>query len=386
MTERSRIDETTGRAVVTGQTAAYAPREIFSFGVREFDNMSQGIGAGEVTIIAAKTGAGKTAMGLHIARYHAAQGRNVLYVLKEMTPGDTLERLAESDTGIPWKNIRYAKTPGRELSEAQQQAVEASFAYWNDVLQNSGFKIWDKRKKEITPQAVVREVRRVRNAKEVANGAVPIPFWDIVIIDYWGVLVPNGGRDSLTIANETASGLEDGADYSRCAAVVLTQLGREALSMVDAPVALRMDLIQGSTVLGHKSWRTLFLDRTYNVAMENGQPTFKRVPFSATMGEAKNRIENAFEARVAVTYFAGLYGDDAHEKLRKHFVREDLNKRTRVGAPSRFEMEQAELYADNALRNHLRQLQGVNTGKPDAAAQEEEDEKPAPKKRRKGGA
>jgi hypothetical protein len=354
MNDISLFGAESGRVVITGQSATYQPRKLFSFGVREFDAMSHGLGAGEVTVAAAITGAGKTSFGLHVARHHAALGHNVLYVLKEMRPGDTLERMAESDTGIPWKRIRYAQS--HPLPPHEHLAVQRSFAHWNSVLHHSGFKIWDRAVKPITPATVVREVRRLRNAQDVKRGATPLPFWDIVIIDYWGVLVPAGGQGSLTIANETASAIEDAAEQSRCAVLVLAQLGREALGMTLAPIALRMDLIQGATVLAQKAWRVLFLDRAYSVTTEDGRVRFKPVPNAATLGEVKNRVERAGAPRVTVTYFAGLYGDAAQAALRQHVIREETARLALEGASSPEDAARAEAIADRVLRKHLQAL------------------------------
>ncbi|WP_396215645.1 DnaB-like helicase C-terminal domain-containing protein [Gemmatimonas sp.] len=357
MSDTSMFAPESGRVVITGQSATYQPRALYSFGVREFDAMSHGFGAGEVTVAAAVTGAGKTSFGLHVARHHAALGHNVLYVLKEMRPGDTLERLAESDTGIPWKRIRYAKS--HPLAPHEHFEVQRSFAHWNSVLHHSGFKIWDRTVKAITPATVEREVRRVRNAEEVKRGAAPVPFWDIVIIDYWGVLVPAGGQGSLTLANDTASAIEDGAEQSRCAVLVLAQLGREALGTTAAPIALRLDLIQGATVLAQKAWRVLFLDRAYSVVAENGRVRFKPVPHAATLGEVKNRVERAASPRVAVTYFAGLYGDAAQAALRQHVIREETARLSIEGASFPEDAVRVEAIADRVLHQHLKALSPV---------------------------
>ena len=357
MSDTPLVSPESGRVVITGQSAIYQPRTLFSFGIREFDAMSHGIGAGEVTVAAAITGAGKTSFGLHVARHHAALGHNVLYVLKEMRPGDTLERLAESDTGIPWRRIRYAKS--HPLASHEHLAVQRSFAHWNGVLHHSGFKIWDRAVKPITPATVVHEVRRLRNAQDVKRGAEPVPFWDIVIIDYWGVLVPAGGPGSLTLANDTAAALEDAAEQSRCAVLVLAQLGREALGKPAAPIALRADLIQGATVLAQKAWRVLFLDRAYSVATESGRARFKPVPHAATLGEVKNRVERAASPRVAVTYFAGLYGDAAQAALRDHVIREETAKLGVEGAACPDELARVEAIADRAVRQHLQALRAA---------------------------
>jgi hypothetical protein len=351
------VSPESGRVVITGQSAIYQPRTLFSFGVRAFDAMSHGIGAGEVAVAAAATGAGKTSFGLHVARHHAALGRNVLYVLKEMRPGDTLERLAESDTGIPWRRIRYAKT--HPLAPHEHLAVQRSFAHWNSVLHHSGFKIWDRARKPITPATVVREVRRLRNADDVSRGAEPVPFWDIVIIDYWGVLVPVGGHNGLSLANDTAAAIEDAAEHSRCAVLVLAQLGREALAKTAAPIALRADLIQGATVLAQKAWRVLFLDRAYAVSTENGRVRFKPVPHAATLGEVKNRVERAASPRVAVSYFAGLYGDAAQAALREHVIREEATRLGVTGTPTPEEASQLEAIANRAVRQHLQALKAA---------------------------
>jgi hypothetical protein len=355
------------KGVVTGQRVDYRPRVLHRFGVREIDQIAGGFGAGEVSVIAAKTGAGKTAFGLHLARYHSRLGKNVLYVLAEMLPADTVERLVEGDTGIAWSRIRYAQSD--PLTAVEHASVTNAFAIWNHTLQNSGFKIWDSAKRDISPSAVVKEAGRIRNADDVRDhGATPVPFWDIIIIDYWGVLVPAGERDAVALASRTASALERAAQFSRCAPVVLTQLGHEALGQIDAPIALKASLIQGATVVAQKAWRVLFLDRAYGIvqapANADGTPgkrSFKVLQHAAGIGVVKNRLGQAVVTRVAVPFFCGLYGDEARAALRQFHIDADLKKRAVPMPPCRQDLEDAEQVAERVLADHARLLAG--TGK-----------------------
>lgn len=353
------------KGIVTGQRVQYRPRKLHEFGVREIDQMAGGFGAGEVTVVAAKTGAGKTAFGLHLARHHSRLSKNVLYVLAEMLPADTVERLVEGDTGIAWSRIRYAQS--NPLSATEQSMVTDAFAIWNDTLENSGFKIWDSAKRDISPDAVVAEAGKIRNATEVREqGATPVPFWDIIIIDYWGVLVPAGEKDAVALASRTASALERAAQFSRCAPVVLTQLGHEALGKIDAPIALKASLIQGATVVAQKAWRVLFLDRAYGIvqAPSNadgtpGRRSFKLLQQAAGIGVVKNRLGQEVVTRVAVPFFCGLYGDEARAALRQFHIDADLKKRAVPMPPCRQDLEHAERVAERALADHARQLAGT---------------------------
>jgi hypothetical protein len=117
-----------------------------------------------------------------------------------------------------------------------------------------------------------------------------------------------------------------------------------------------MDLIQGATVLAQKAWRVLFLDRAYSVTTEDGRVRFKPIPHAATLGEVKNRVERAASPRVAVTYFAGLYGDAAQAALRERMVREETARLSTAGPACPDDVARAEDIADRRLRQHIQAL------------------------------
>lgn len=89
-------------------------------GYARFDEMTNGLEGGTLTIMAGRPGMGKTAAGVGIAmRCAKATGKNVLYWSGEVSDRQISQRLLAAKTGIPVQCIRTGKNRGREIAPGE---------------------------------------------------------------------------------------------------------------------------------------------------------------------------------------------------------------------------------------------------------------------------
>lgn len=80
-------------------------------GLRDWDEATGGIAPGELWIIGARPGMGKTVVGLEIARANARAGRPVLFFTFEMSPEQMMTRVFAAECSIPTDRMSLTK-PG----------------------------------------------------------------------------------------------------------------------------------------------------------------------------------------------------------------------------------------------------------------------------------
>lgn len=93
------------------------------FGARSLDELVDGIRPGDIAIVAARTGFGKTAFAMQAAVHNAKAGRPVGFVSLEMGALELMHRVLAIDTGIDSRRIRAG---GRALDEHERWMVEES--------------------------------------------------------------------------------------------------------------------------------------------------------------------------------------------------------------------------------------------------------------------
>ncbi|HOK53170.1 MAG TPA: DnaB-like helicase C-terminal domain-containing protein [Armatimonadota bacterium] len=137
-----------------------------STGLKKLDSITLGYKAGDLIILAAQTGHGKTAFALHTARCVAIQ-QNVptLYVNTEMGRKQINQRLCAGLSGVPVFDIRQGNLRGSS-AEKVNKAIKA--------IKNSGF--FHAYEPHLTPSRCVMLARKAR----IQHG---IRF---LIIDYIG--------------------------------------------------------------------------------------------------------------------------------------------------------------------------------------------------------
>ena len=152
------------------------------FSIKFLDEIIGGLYKGELTTIAAKSGVGKTALALQIARAALKQHKRVLFISREMSDIQMFMRNITSLTGISSKKIK-----NKTLTEEEQKEIVRAV---NTLTENENLFINDNLSKI---SEIKRRIRQVRP--------------DLVIIDYLQLLTPetnlnNREREVATLSRE----------------------------------------------------------------------------------------------------------------------------------------------------------------------------------------
>lgn len=194
-----------------GQLCADKTRKLgVSTGFPSIDAMLLGLRPGQMVVVGARPGVGKTSFALNLAVNAAADGASVALFSLEMSKIEIAQRLLSSQSGVPLQDIRSARIRDNQWPELLQAT---------DDLSRLDIMIDD------TPGTTVTEIRakarRMLHGKELG----------LVIVDYLQLLSPPDGQrraDSrATEVSEMSRGIKIMAKDLGCPVVALSQLNRQ---------------------------------------------------------------------------------------------------------------------------------------------------------------
>ena len=144
-------------------------------GFRRFDKLTNGLHGGELIVLAARPGVGKSALAMNIVEHVAKQGKTVAVFSLEMSNQQLIERLLSSMSSVPLEFIKSGQLPGgasdlNKLMVAQETISSTMRLYGNDYA-------------NIQPSEIASQCRRLKNQKGL----------DLVVIDY--IQLMNGKAD-----------------------------------------------------------------------------------------------------------------------------------------------------------------------------------------------
>lgn len=155
-------------------------------GLADYDDITGGVAAGSLNIVAARPGMGKTHMAAHLAAHVAQTGRPVLLISAEMSAEQVTERLLASASNIGLDTIRSAR-----FAEGHWPKLTEGVRVYG------GLPVYVRSSGSITVASIRSQVRRMR----ASLGVVPM-----VIVDYLQLLT--GSRKMENRQTEVA-------DYAR---------------------------------------------------------------------------------------------------------------------------------------------------------------------------
>jgi len=176
-------------------------------GFRDLDQITGGLQAGELIVIAARPSMGKTAFALNIARNAAVEhGRKVAVFSLEMTTRSLIIRLLSSEAAIDFSSLRKGFLPMTDYRRLQSAA---------DKLTNAEIWIDDSGSLDIL------EIKAKSRRLHAEHGL------DLVVLDYLQLAHAEGRRDrkDLEIA-EISKGLKALAKELDIPVIALSQLNR----------------------------------------------------------------------------------------------------------------------------------------------------------------
>ena len=145
-------------------------------GIRRLDRLTNGLHGGELIILAARPGVGKSALSMNIVEHVAKQGKTVAIFSLEMSKQQIIERLLSAMSTVPLEYIKSGQLPGgtsdlAKLRVAQETISSSMRLFGND---NSG----------ITPPEIASQCRRLKSQQGL----------DLIVIDYLQLMSGGSGR------------------------------------------------------------------------------------------------------------------------------------------------------------------------------------------------
>lgn len=183
------------------------PRRVY-FGFHQLDELTGGMVPGEVTIVAARPGQGKTSVALQAAAHAARSGLNVILLSIEMGAEDVRFRLLSQQAHVPYSSIigKGRLTPD-ELKRIQAQ---------RDVFRSLSLRIED---------PSVLNVPKIRLMVQKASLHKPV---DVIIVDYLQLMTPTGRHQSKNYeVAEISADLKRMAKDLDCPVLALCQFNRQ---------------------------------------------------------------------------------------------------------------------------------------------------------------
>lgn len=140
-------------------------------GYFDLDALTDGLHGGELTIVGARPGVGKTTFSLQIAERIASKNKNVAYISLEMSGEQITQKILAKRTRVNSRKIRNGDLEDKEIEKIGRACGEISDLPLTILT------------KANTIQQIEIEVRRMKNRKKL----------DLLIIDYLQ-LVRNAGN------------------------------------------------------------------------------------------------------------------------------------------------------------------------------------------------
>ncbi len=224
-------------------------------GLPSFDQDQGGLFPGELTILAARPGVGKTSLALQVAAHNAQRGRLVYFASLEMSASELSTRLACGDSRVSSRQIRT----GRLTPEESARLVKA-------MNRQSGMPLDIHDRSALTVASIRREIR-----KRVKRGLV------LAVVDYLQLVTPEDRRlpCEQQVARMVRQLKETAREYD-VPILCLCQLNRQ----VDGDETPRLHHLRESGAIEQDADAVLFLSKH--------KPTDTE-PHNSTLTIAKNR-------------------------------------------------------------------------------------------------
>lgn len=178
-------------------------------GLVELDKKLLGMRAGQLIILAARPGMGKTALGLNMA-VHAAKTTNLPVVIfsLEMFAQELSMRILSSETGVNSNNIKSLDFSPKDLKEINRVIPKIS-QYPIHISDSGSVSIFD----------IQSQCRKIKAQHGLG----------LIVVDYIQLMRPHNGKiPREQQISEISRGLKYMAKEMECPVVALSQLNREA--------------------------------------------------------------------------------------------------------------------------------------------------------------
>lgn len=184
-------------------------------GLTDLDNKITGFRPGQLVVLAAGPGTGKTALSVNII-HHAAikQKKNILFFSLEMTRNEIVERMMSFAAGVDAGKLRSGNLSPDDFNELYFAA---------DELANAGIFIDDR--SLISPYDVLAASRKLVSAERLSNPNFKL---DLIVCDYIQIMKSGANTESRSVeVAAITGGLKAIAKEMNVPVLALSQLNRD---------------------------------------------------------------------------------------------------------------------------------------------------------------
>ena len=178
------------------------------WGIPAMDRYTLGAAPGQVTIIAGRTGSGKSMLAAQIARNVAENGGKVLIFTMEMGKGEYQQRIAHAISAVPKRFSRYG-TPYSEMELGQLDEAKATMGGWQ---------LWSSDRPSITVPIVSAAARL-----SLADGPIAL-----IVVDYLQLMGMPETDNEASALKQTTAALKALAVEVGCHVIIVSQMNRAA--------------------------------------------------------------------------------------------------------------------------------------------------------------
>jgi replicative DNA helicase len=196
------------RELVTGLKATPAEGRGVMTGLRSHDEVAGAWMPGELVILAARPGVGKTSLALQVAIHIAMRGRSVTFLSLEMTGRELASRVLCDKANVDSRRLRSGRLEPSHINALEVASVE---------LGGLPLRIW------APPMATISRIRAVAKRDAAAHGL------GLLVVDYIGLVRPDDKtRPRHEQVAQVSAGLKSLAKELAAPVLALSQLNREA--------------------------------------------------------------------------------------------------------------------------------------------------------------
>jgi replicative DNA helicase len=197
---------------------------LLDFGILGLDGILGGIGADDLTILAARPSTGKTAFAVEIVKSLLMQDKKVAFYSLEMAEYQILNRMMSSISNVPHSSVKRHDV----ADHANEIATGAGImTRWENNL-------------------FLNDTSNIR-VSQIRNECTVNPV-DVIIVDHIGLITPEERhRDLREAISEISRNLKILASDLRTPIIVLCQLNRE-VERRNSPIPMLADLRESGTI------------------------------------------------------------------------------------------------------------------------------------------
>lgn len=183
-----------------------AGRIVFT-GLPSFDQSAGGFLGGEMIVLAANTGMGKTSLATGIALFNAENNRPVCIVSLEMKQKEIATRIIAAKAGVDTRSIRTGKISDRELNDMREAA---------ETIRPTKLELWSPR------DCTMGRIRAYAMQQKAAG-------MTLLVIDYLQLVKPSNPKvNEFERVTKTSNQIKELAMELDVPILALSQLSRES--------------------------------------------------------------------------------------------------------------------------------------------------------------